>query len=76
MMDRLESSFEMQKNFSANASHELKTPLAILKASLHVFEIDEEPTVSDFQEFTKAAKVSIKRLVETVYTLMSLTKNP
>jgi two-component system sensor histidine kinase ArlS len=76
MMDRLEASFEVQKNFSANAAHELKTPLAVLKTSLQVLEMDDEPSIQDYQEFTKAAKASMERLVGTVDALMSLTKSP
>jgi len=34
MFDRLESSFETQKEFIASASHELKSPLALLQLSL------------------------------------------
>lgn len=76
MMDRLEASFEMQKNFSANAAHELKTPLAVLKTSLQVLEMDATPAIEDYEDFTKAAKSSMERLVGTVDALMSLTKGP
>jgi two-component system OmpR family sensor kinase len=34
MFDRLESSFETQKEFIASASHELKSPLALLQLSM------------------------------------------
>jgi len=34
MFDRLESSFETQKQFLASASHELKSPLALLQLSM------------------------------------------
>lgn len=72
MMERLEGAFEIQKNFAANAAHELKTPLAILKTSLQVLEMDEEPELEDFQEFTQAAKASLNRLEGTVDALLSL----
>ena len=74
MMDRLEDSFDIQKNFSANAAHELKTPLAVLKTSLQVLEMDENPSVEDYREFTRAAKSSLNRLVGTVDALVSLTR--
>lgn len=72
MLDRLEDSFMMQKNFAANAAHELKTPIAVLKTSLQVLEIDDKPNIEDYREFTAAAKTSIDRLIGTVDALMAL----
>lgn len=74
MLDRLEDSFEMQKNFAANAAHELKTPLAVLKTSLQVLEMDAEPAPVDYREFTVAAKAGIDRLTGTVDALMTLAQ--
>lgn len=75
MMDRLEKSFLIQKNFTANAAHELKTPMSLLKTSLQVLEMDEAPSLKDYQEFTHAARVGIDRLTETVNALMVLAEN-
>ncbi|OFX47836.1 MAG: hypothetical protein A2046_07190 [Bacteroidetes bacterium GWA2_30_7] len=36
MLSRLESSFNLQKNFVANASHELRTPLTVIKGQIEV----------------------------------------
>lgn len=74
MLNRLEESFEMQKNFAANAAHELKTPLAVLKTSLQVLEIDAEPSPEDYREFTAAARAGIDRLAGTVNALMTLAQ--
>ncbi len=37
LLDRLQKAFESQERFIADASHELKTPLAILRGELDVF---------------------------------------
>ncbi len=36
LLDRLEDAFQREKNFTADASHELKTPIAVLKGTLEV----------------------------------------
>ena len=74
MLDRLETSFEIQKNFAANAAHELKTPLAVLKTSLQVLELDEEPSPEDYREFAEAAGAGIDRLAGTVDALMTMAQ--
>ncbi len=42
MMDRLESSFKQMKRFSADASHELKTPLAVMQGKIEAALQDHE----------------------------------
>lgn len=72
MMDRLEESFLVQKRFAANAAHELKTPLAVMKTGLQILKIDDEPSLEDYEEVTDGMEQSLDRLVNTVDSLMFL----
>ncbi len=62
-------SYERQKGFITNVSHEFKTPLAIIKADCDVIEIDNGEG-----EWTDSIKTQISRLDTLVENLISLTK--
>lgn len=73
MMDRLEGSYTAQKNFAANAAHELKTPLSIMKTSLQVLELQDSSSREDYIECTDDVRQSMDRLIQTVEGLTTLT---
>lgn len=73
MLDRLENSFTIQKNFAANAAHELKTPLAAMKTSLQVLQMEDPPKLEDYEIFVRRAEKSLNRLIPTVEELTALT---
>ncbi len=75
MMDRLEGSYTAQKNFAANAAHELKTPLSIMKTSLQVLELQDSPSCEDYMEFTDDIRQSMDRLIQTVEGLLTLSNS-
>lgn len=72
MLDRLEKSFLRQKQFAANAAHELKTPLATISAGIQVLRLEEHPAASDYEETLAAAERNVGRLTRVVDGLMSL----
>ncbi len=74
LLGRLSSSFDSQKNFAANAAHELKTPLATMKAGIQVLEMEETPSLEDYQETVEVVKVNTERLIHIVEDLTNLTK--
>ena len=75
MMDRLQGAYTAQKNFAANAAHELKTPLSIMKTSLQVLELQNNPSCEDYRECTSDIKQSMNRLIQTVESLIALTNS-
>lgn len=72
MLNRLEESFVKQKRFSANAAHELKTPLSTINASIQVLHLDKNPAASDYEETFETIERNVKRLIMVVDDLMKL----
>ncbi len=73
MIQRLDTSFSSQKQFVSNASHELKTPLTIIKSGIQVLKLDENPTQGEYQEIIEVTEQSINRLILVVEGLLALT---
>lgn len=73
MIDRIKSMFNKQKYFAASAAHELKTPLATMKAAVQVLELDDFPSNEDYQESMLVVKQNVDRMVATVNDLFLLS---
>ncbi|MBI5094577.1 MAG: HAMP domain-containing protein [Candidatus Hydrogenedentes bacterium] len=72
MLDRLESSFHQAVRFSADAAHELKTPLTILQGELEQA-IQEAPAGSDQQQTLGALQEEVQRLKNIIRKLLLLS---
>lgn len=73
MLTRLEESFAIQRNFAANAAHELKTPLTAINTALQVLDMDTHPTEEDYKTFVYRTRKSLDRLIPTMDGLVALT---
>lgn len=72
MMDRLETSFHQANRFSADASHELKTPLAIMQGELeNAIQDTNDPTQ---QQFLNGLLEEIQRLKTITSGLLLLSR--
>ena len=72
MIERLESSFESQKRFIADASHEIKTPLTIIHANLELIQekISDQKTIYEIDQIIK----EVDRLNNLSNSLLKLAK--
>jgi len=73
MLDRLENSFEAQKQFVSNISHELRTPLATIIAELEVSAIKER-TTAEYQEMMRLVLQDARKLSRLSNDLLDLAK--
>ncbi|MFG1621136.1 sensor histidine kinase [Kribbella sp. NPDC049227] len=70
MLERLQRSFEQYRRFAANASHELRTPHAVMKTMLDVAQAD--PDHQDVPELVKRLAETNQRGIDIVEALLSL----
>ena len=73
MLNRLESSFNAQKEFVSNISHELRTPLAAIIAELEVSAIQAR-TTSEYKEIIQLTLLEARKLSRLSNDLLDLAK--
>jgi signal transduction histidine kinase len=65
MLDRLEGSFQSQQRFVANASHELRSPLTVIRAEAEVALANPEPDLDELRGMAEAV-IDASRRTETL----------
>lgn len=75
LMERLQESFQAQKHFAANAAHELKTPLAVMKSAIQVFHLEEKPSAEEYEETLQLCLETTEQLSQMVEELLVIS-NP
>ena len=73
MLDRLSESFAMQRRFSGNAAHELRTPLAIMQTKLELFAAEHKNMEGDTAELVRSQAEQLDRLSRLVHTLLEMS---
>ena len=74
LLKRLEETFTAQRQFSANAAHELRTPLAVMRTKFEVFDKNNTPNVEDYKETINMAKTQTDRLSHVIDILLEMTE--
>lgn len=73
MLDRLESSFQVQKSFVSNASHEFRTPLTAMKGQIQVA-MFKARTQSDYEKILQSLNDDINNIISLLNALHELAK--
>ena len=73
MMDRIEISYQKQKEFTAHASHELRTPLSRITSQIENT-ITDSATSDKGKSFLKTILTDVNQLTELINSLLILSK--
>jgi len=75
MLTKLDSAFQAKKLFASNAAHELKTPLTNILTNIEVMQMDDKPTLTDYEEVIDITKENVERLTVLVHDLLRFNAN-
>jgi heavy metal sensor kinase len=75
LLDRLEESVDSMRRFTADASHELRTPISILRTGLEVALRKDRPA-EEYRELLRENLREIHRVQRIVEALLTLARTP
>lgn len=74
MLGRINSAFSAQRRFIADASHELRNPLAIIRTNLDVALSDPDASAEELREHALVARSASDRMARLVDDLLALAR--
>lgn len=74
LIDQLQTSYKKTKEFGQNASHELKTPLTILRGEIEVG-LRKERSADEYKEILGSSLVEIDRLQDIIEKILFLSNS-
>ena len=73
MLERLNNAFAAQRQFTGNAAHELRTPLALMQAQLELFSAEHPDVRPETAEFLTLLREQTERLTQMTKTLLEMS---
>ena len=73
MLERLNNAFAAQRQFTGNAAHELRTPLALIQAQLELFSAEHPDVRPETAEFLTLLREQTERLTQMTKTLLEMS---
>jgi signal transduction histidine kinase len=73
MLNRIETTFQLQKTFVANASHEMKNPLTVITSQVEVILLRER-TPEEYRQTLSSVLEDVRRLNQVSLRLLDLAR--
>ena len=74
MLDRLDEGFAAQRQFTGNAAHELRTPLALMQAQLELFSAEHPNVLPETASFLRLLREQTERMNQMTKTLLEMSE--
>ena len=74
MLERLDRAFASQRRFLADTSHDLRTPLAVIRSNVEVVADDDAATVTDWQEVGGIVRRNTEKMSEMIDGLLATAR--
>ncbi|HEY6627434.1 MAG TPA: ATP-binding protein [Acidimicrobiia bacterium] len=74
MLERLDRAFSSQRKFLADTSHDLRTPLAVIRANVEVVADDEDASIDDWKEVGGVVRRNVEKMSAMIEGLLATAR--